>query len=33
MFGNPLKGKAYPLDFADMGRPACLPVMGCMFVL
>lgn len=32
MFGNPLKGKAYPLDFDGLGKPWCPPTIGCMFV-
>jgi len=30
MFNNPLKGKAYPLNWDGMGKPVCVPVLGCL---
>ena len=31
MLNNPLRGKAYPLNFEDFGRPWC-PSFGCVFL-
>lgn len=32
MFGNPLKGRAYPLDFMNLGQPQCFGYLGCMYI-
>ena len=33
MFGNPLKGKSYPLDWDGLGKPWCGPAwLGCVFL-
>jgi len=33
MFGNPLKDRAYPLEYDGLGKPTCGPSwLGCLFV-
>lgn len=32
MFGNPLRGRAYPLDFMGLGKPLCMGYLGCMYI-
>lgn len=32
MFGNPLKDRAYALDWRGLGKPLCVGYLGCLYV-
>jgi len=33
MFGNPLLGRTFPIDWGGMGKPVCGPSwLGCLFI-
>lgn len=33
MYGNPLLGKEYELNFDGLGKPFCPASLGCMFLV